>query len=62
MSDRRQAVPPPIHLCPACQHPQTKVQRKLQTGKYGAPNYVCTRANACILGINLSKVDNWIAV
>jgi hypothetical protein len=61
MSDRNSAMPPPLRRCPVCHHPQTKVQRKLHDGKYGAPNYVCSRVNTCVLGIDLSKVDNWVA-
>jgi hypothetical protein len=62
MSERKPQTSPVAHLCPACHFPQTKVQRQLQDGRYGATNYVCARSTDCALGLNLSKVDNWVAV
>jgi hypothetical protein len=52
---------PIVHQCPVCHHPQTKIQRKLNDTQLGATNYVCTRME-CVLGINLAKVDTWVAV
>lgn len=64
MADRR--VPLPIRVvvpqCPVCSHPQTKIRRKLTEGRYGAVIYVCTRADKCVVGFNLSKVDTWAVV
>jgi hypothetical protein len=62
MTERKAPAPPVVHHCPVCHFPQTKIQRKLSDDKHGATNYVCTRANDCVLGINLSKVDTWVAV
>jgi hypothetical protein len=52
---------PVLHQCPVCQHPQTKIQRKLGEDRHGSTNFVCTRAD-CIVGINLGHVDTWSAV
>ena len=54
-------LPAVVHQCPVCSCPQTKIARKLAGDKHGATNYVCTRVE-CVVGINLSKVDNWVAV
>lgn len=54
-----QAAP---HQCPVCHHPQTKIQRKLNDKAHGATNYVCARSGECVLGIDLKKVENWMAV
>jgi hypothetical protein len=63
MSASKLPTPPAPHHCPVCHFPQTKIQRKLDGNKQGgATNYVCTRADQCALGINLSKVDTWVAV
>jgi hypothetical protein len=48
--------------CPVCHQPQTKIQRRLGTEKLGPPSYVCARSAECCLGINLTKVDTWVAV
>jgi hypothetical protein len=53
---------PVVHVCPVCQHPQTKIQRRLSGTGNGPIVYVCARANQCIVGVNLSKVDTWVAV
>jgi hypothetical protein len=52
---------PPAHECPACHQPQTKIQRKISETQLGAVCFVCARAE-CSLGLNLSKVDTWVAV
>lgn len=61
MTDRKPAPRPVVHECPVCHFPQTKIQRKLSDDKPGATNYVCARTE-CILGIDLAKVDTWIAL
>lgn len=62
MQPKRNERPVSIHHCPVCHHPQTKIQRRLGGEAHGSTNYVCTRAGDCIVGINLSKVDTWVAV
>lgn len=52
---------PVVHQCPVCHQPQTKIQRKLSDGKHGSTNYVCARVE-CPLGINLARVETWVAV
>lgn len=61
MPDHKLSAPAAVHQCPVCHHPQTKIRRKLSDEKQGATNYVCTRVE-CVIGINLSKVDTWVAV
>lgn len=61
MTDHQLPRPPIVHTCPVCHHPQTKIQRKLGADKHGSTNYVCSRVE-CAVGINLSKVDTWVAV
>jgi hypothetical protein len=48
--------------CPVCHHPQTKVQRRLNATMKGATMYVCARAGECSVGMNLHKMDTWVAV
>jgi hypothetical protein len=63
MTDPKPATRPAVpHHCPVCHFPQTKIQRMLGGEKQGATNYVCARAGECVLGINLTKVENWVAV
>lgn len=50
-----------LHQCPVCHHPQTRIQRKLGDEKSGSISYVCSRAE-CVVGINLTRVDTWVAV
>jgi hypothetical protein len=50
------------HQCPVCHHSQVKIQRKLDSGKLGATNYVCCRTGECVLGMNLANVDTWVRV
>jgi hypothetical protein len=61
MSDKKLGTRPIAHHCPACQFPQTKIQRVLGEGKYGSTNYVCSRIE-CVIGIDLSKLPTWVAV
>ena len=62
MTDHSMPVRPAMHECPMCHLPQTRIQRKLDGEKHGATNYVCARPSQCALGIDLSKVETWIAV
>lgn len=62
MTDRKQPARPVLHECPVCHFPQTKIQRRLSGEKHGSTNYVCTRTADCVVGIDLAKVDTWIAV
>ena len=52
---------PVVHQCPVCQHPQTKIQRKLSEDRHGSTSFVCTRQD-CPVGINLAQVATWTAV
>lgn len=53
--------PPPVgRRCPSCQQLQTKIKRVLSDGKYGSNSFVCSRME-CVLGIDLSKLETWIA-
>jgi hypothetical protein len=54
--------PPVVHICPVCQHPQTKIQRRLSGTANGSTVYVCARADRCSVGMDLKKVDTWVAV
>jgi len=54
--------PPPNHQCPVCRHPQTKIQRRLNADKNGSTIYVCGRAGDCSVGMDLTKVETWVAV
>lgn len=62
MTDQKVAARPVVRECPVCHFPQTKIQRKLNGERGGATNYVCSRADECAVGINLSKVETWVAV
>jgi hypothetical protein len=59
---KRKDLPPVVHSCPVCHHPQTKIQRRLTGATNGSTIYVCARVNDCSIGIDLSKVDTWVAV
>jgi len=48
--------------CPVCRHPLTKVQRRLTTTMKGSMMYICTRTGQCSVGMNLSKMETWVAV
>ena len=62
MIDHKLSRPPVVHQCPVCHFPQTKIQRILTGELHGATNYVCSRSGECAIGINLTKVDTWVAV
>ena len=52
----------PPHQCPVCHQQQTKLQRRLSETKNGSTIYVCPRAGECSVGIDLTKLDTWVAV
>jgi hypothetical protein len=51
---------PVAHQCPSCQSPQTKIKRVLGEGRYGSTNFICARRE-CALGVDLSKLETWVA-
>jgi hypothetical protein len=53
-------APPAAHHCPRCHHPQTKITRVLGDGRVGSSSFVCSRME-CALGIDVSKLETWIA-
>lgn len=57
-----QKVPPPLaaHQCPSCHQLQTKIKRVLGDGKFGSSSFICSRRE-CALGIDLSKLETWVA-
>jgi hypothetical protein len=59
---KRSERPAPLHECPICRHPQTKIQRLLSGAANGSTTYVCARFGACSVGIDLDKVKTWVAV
>lgn len=61
MAFQKTPPPPATHLCPACQMPQTKIQRILGEDRYGSISYICARAE-CSVGRDLSKIETWAAV
>ena len=62
MQPKRKDSAPSVHDCPVCHRPQTKIQRRVGSATGGSTIYVCARAGECIVGVNLSKIDNWVAV
>lgn len=62
MQPKRKEPVSSIRECPVCHQPQTKIQRRLGGTASGSTVYVCARAGECSVGINLSKVDTWVAV
>ena len=50
------------HQCPVCHLPQTRLQRRLSETKNGSTIYVCPRAGECSIGVNLTKLETWVAV
>jgi hypothetical protein len=60
MSNQRATAPLAVHRCPSCQQPQTKIKRVLGDGKFGSNNFVCSRVE-CALGVDLSKLETWVA-
>jgi len=57
---QKAAAPLATHQCPSCQQPQTKIKRVLDGGKFGSSNFVCSRMQ-CVLGIDVSKLETWVA-
>jgi hypothetical protein len=62
MQPKRNDHPPALHQCPVCHHPQTKIQRRLSATTHGSTVYVCLRTGECSIGLDLRKVDTWVAV
>ena len=62
MQPKRADNPATPHQCPVCHHPQTKLKRRLGETTHGSTIYVCARAGDCSIGVNLTKVDTWVAV
>ena len=60
MSKHKVATPFAPRHCPSCHQPQTKIKRVLGNGKFGSSNFVCSRVE-CVLGIDLSKLETWVA-
>ena len=60
MPKHKLPVSPVLHQCPSCHEPQTRIKRVLSAGKFGSTNFVCARME-CALGIDVSKVDTWVA-
>ena len=54
--------PASLHQCPVCHQPQTKLQRRLSETQNGSTIYVCPRTGECSVGVDLSKLDTWVAV
>ena len=62
MQTKDKAGPPPVRQCPVCHYPQTKIARRLSETARGSTIYVCARVGECSVGVNLSKVETWVAV
>ncbi len=62
MQPKRKESSPSLHHCPACQQPQTKIQRRVGETPRGSTIYVCARKSECIVGVDLAKVEGWVAV
>ena len=62
MQVKRNESAPPVHQCPVCHRPQTKLRRRLSETTQGSTIYVCARSGECSVGVNLTKVDTWVAV
>ena len=60
MSNHKAHAPLTPHQCPSCHEPQTKIKRVLGDGKFGSSSFVCSRME-CVLGIDVSKLETWIA-
>ncbi len=60
MSSPNVPRPVAVHQCPSCHQPQTKIKRVLGDGKFGSSNFVCSRIE-CALGIDVSKLETWVA-
>ena len=61
LNPKRTERPVPLHHCPICHHPQTKIQRLLGGSAHGSTGYVCARTD-CSVGVDLAKVPTWVAV
>jgi hypothetical protein len=59
---RHSDTPVPAHHCPVCHQPQTKLQRRLSATTNGSTIYVCARWGECSVGVNLTKIETWVAV
>ena len=59
---KRNEPPSPSRRCPVCDQPQIKLQRRLNASTNGSTIYVCARWEQCSVGVNLTKVDTWVAV
>lgn len=62
IQQKRADRPPVTHECPVCHRPQTKIQRRLTDSTRGSTIFVCARSGECSIGINLTKVETWVAV
>jgi hypothetical protein len=62
MQPKRTEITPRAHECPVCHYPQTKLRRRLSETTQGSTIYVCARVGECAVGVNLTKVDTWVAV
>jgi hypothetical protein len=62
ISAKRPEPPLAAHQCPACHHPQMKLQRRLGGTTNGSTIYVCPRWADCSIGVNVTKIDTWVAV
>ncbi|HEX2341225.1 MAG TPA: hypothetical protein VHI98_12160 [Vicinamibacterales bacterium] len=62
MLPKRSQQAPPSHHCPACNQPQTKIQRRLGETTRGSTIYVCARKGECSVGVDLAKIEGWVAV
>lgn len=62
MPPQRKDPVPAVHICPVCGRPQAKIQRLIGAVTRGSTVYVCARAGECSVGVNLSKIANWVVV
>jgi hypothetical protein len=62
MQPKRNENSPPPHHCPSCHQPQTKIQRRVSETARGSTIYVCARKGECSVGVDLGKVEGWVAV
>lgn len=60
MSSQKLPVAAAAHQCPSCHTTQTKIKRVLGEGKFGSTNFVCSKME-CALGIDVSKLETWVA-
>jgi len=60
VSNYKVPAPPVVRQCPSCGQPQTKIKRVLGDGKFGSRNFICSRME-CALGIDVSKLETWVA-